>query len=67
MSTEQPQTQKPANDVGAEPAALTIRFTDLAAGMEIDEDTLLRRFAAILDARIEKAEADAKPKEVAKP
>ena len=64
--TGRDQTQKPANDDAA-PAVTAISLTDLAAMSGIDEDTLLQRLAGIMDARVEKAEAGAKPKVVAKP
>jgi hypothetical protein len=37
-----------------------VRFSDLAAGMHMDEDTLLRQFASILNKR-EHPELDATP------
>ena len=36
------------NDI---PPAVSISFSDLALGMELDEDALLRRFAAALNRR----------------
>ena len=38
------------NDNGA-PPAVSISFSDLAAGLEADEDELLRRFAGVLRRR----------------
>jgi uncharacterized protein YidB (DUF937 family) len=50
-------TKKRAND-NLEPPVLTISLTDLAAQSGIDEDTLLQRFAAILNRRAQAKESN---------
>lgn len=48
--SDQQQTTDPAND-NPERSKAAISFTDLAAGLGVDEDFLLRRLARILASR----------------